>query len=149
MGNNSWINSAFFSLHLVPQNVGNIISVCYFLNIVFVIFAILSQIQIAAPFERSIPGLPRLEPHRKVNATTLCKLSQTFKTLRKTANLFSNLDFWQKSGFPKKPRFVHGLSKNFPWISHPQPPPRPARIFKELDLKELDIHCWTSINEYQ
>ena len=53
------------------------------------------------PFEKTIPGLPRLEPHRKVNATTLYKFSQTFKTLRNTANLFSNLDFLQKSEFPK------------------------------------------------
>ena len=33
MGNNSWMKSVFFSRHLVPQNVGNIIVVCYFLNI--------------------------------------------------------------------------------------------------------------------
>ena len=66
------------------------------------------------PFEKSIPGLPRLEPHRKVNATTLYKFSQTFKTLRKTANLFSNLDFLPKSGFPK----TLDLSMDFPRIFH-------------------------------
>ena len=33
MGNNSWMDSAFFWRHLVPQNVGNIIFGCYFLNI--------------------------------------------------------------------------------------------------------------------
>ena len=33
MGNNYLMNSAFFSLHLVEQNVGNMIFVCYFLNI--------------------------------------------------------------------------------------------------------------------
>ena len=73
------------------------------------------------PFEKSIPGLPRLEPHRKVNATTLYKFSQTFKTLRKTANLFSNLDFLPKSEFPKTldlsmefPRIFHEFST--PWI---------------------------------
>ena len=32
-GNNSWTHPPFFSRHLVPQNVGNIIFVCYFLNI--------------------------------------------------------------------------------------------------------------------
>ena len=62
------------------------------------------------PFEKSIPGLPRLEPHRKVNATTLEQIPQTFKTLRKTANLFSNLDFSPKSGFPK----TLDLSMDFP-----------------------------------
>ena len=45
VGNNSWIHPPFFWRHLVPQNVGNIICGCYFLNIVFVIFTILSQIQ--------------------------------------------------------------------------------------------------------
>ena len=63
------------------------------------------------PFEKTIPGLPRLEPHRKVNATTLYIFSQTFKTLRKTANLFPNLDFLPKSGFPK----TLDLSMDFPW----------------------------------
>ena len=33
VGNNSWTHPPFFSRHLVPQNVGNIIFVCYFLNI--------------------------------------------------------------------------------------------------------------------
>ena len=42
---------------------------------------------------------------------------QTFKTLRKTTNLFSNLDFSPKSGFPK----TLDLSMDFPWISHPPP----------------------------
>ena len=33
MGNSSWTHPPFCSRHLVPQNVGNIIFVCYFLNI--------------------------------------------------------------------------------------------------------------------
>ena len=73
------------------------------------------------PFEKSIPGLPRLEPHRKVNATTFYKFYQTFKTLRNTANLFSNLDFLPTSEFPKTldvsmdfPRIFHGFPT--PWI---------------------------------
>ena len=71
--------------------------------------------------EKSIPGLPRLEPHRKVNATTLYNFSQTFKTLRKTANLFSNLDFLPKSEFPK----TLDLSMDFPMIFHGFPTPWP------------------------
>ena len=81
-------------------------------------------------FDKSIPGLPRLEPHRKVNATTLEQNPQTFKTLRKTANLFSNLDFSPKYGFPK----TLDLSMDFPWIS---PPPR---IFGEA-ARAADKKC--------
>ena len=40
---------------------------------------------------------------------------QTLKKLQKTTNLFSNLDFLPKSGFPK----TLDLSMDFPWISHP------------------------------
>ena len=39
---------------------------------------------------------------------------QTFKTLQKTANWFSNLDFLPKSGFPK----TLDLSMDFPRIFH-------------------------------
>ena len=49
-----------------------------------------------------------------------CKKNQkTVKTLRKTANLFSNLDFLPKSGFPK----TLGFSMDFPRILHGFPPP--------------------------
>ena len=44
---------------------------------------------------------------------------RTFKTLQQTANLFSNLDFWPKSGFPK----TLDLSMDFPRIFHGLPPP--------------------------
>ena len=107
MGNNSWMDSAFFLRHLVPQNVGHIICVCYVLNLGLGP----TKSQWSRHFsEKSNPGLPRLEPHRKVNATTLYKFSQTFKTLRNTANLFSNLDFLPKSRFPK----TLDLSMDFP-----------------------------------
>ena len=39
---------------------------------------------------------------------------QTLKTLQKTANVFSNLDFLQKSWFPK----TRDLFMGFPWIFH-------------------------------
>ena len=49
-----------------------------------------------------------------------CKKNpQSFKTLRKTANLFSNLDFSPKSGFPK----TLDLSMDFPRIFHVFPTP--------------------------
>ena len=111
MGNNSWMNSPFFSRHLVPQNVGNIIFVCYFLNIGLGP----TNSQCSRHFsKKSIPGLPYLEPHRKVNATTLKLFATNFFFLQKTAKLFSNLDFLPKSGFPK----TLDLSMDFPRIFH-------------------------------
>ena len=118
MGNNSWMDSVFFSRHLVPQNVGNIIFVCYFLNIGLGT----TKSQCSRHFsKKSIPGLPRLEPHRKVMPQLWNVSPQTFKTLQKTANLFSNLDFLQKSGFPKTLDSSMDFPPGFPtpWISHP------------------------------
>ena len=86
--------------------------VCYFLNFV-------SNPNRRSPSKKTIPGLPRLEPRRKVNATTLYRFSQTFETLRKTANLFSNLDFLPKSEFPK----TLDLSMDFPMNFHGFPTP--------------------------
>ena len=122
MGNNSGISSAFFC-----DIWSNKTSQTLCLVVIFSILCLLfSQYCLKSksplPFEKSIPGLPRLEPHRKVNATTLYKFSQTFKTLRKTANLFSNLDFLPKSEFPK----TLDLSMDFQRISHPMDfPPHP------------------------
>ena len=122
MGNNSWMNSVFFRdiwSHKTSKTL--------FLVVMFSISCLLfsqyfSKSKSPHFSEKSIPGLPRLEPHRKVNATTLYKFSQTFKTLRKTANLFLNLDFLQKSEFPKTldlsldfPRIVHGFPTPWPW----------------------------------
>ena len=119
MGNNSWIHPPFFSRHLVEQNVPNIIFVCYFLNIVFVIFSILSQIQIAAPLRKINSGTATPGTASKSECHNIMQFSQTFKTLRKTANLFSNLDFLPKSEFPK----TLDLSMDFPRISHGFPTP--------------------------
>ena len=121
MGNNYWMDSAFCSRHLVPQKVGNIIFVCYALNMCLLFSQYFLKSKSPHFSEKSNPGLPRLEPHRKVSATELENNPQTFKTLRKTANLFSNLDFLPKSEFPKtldlsmdSPRIFHGFPT--PWI---------------------------------
>ena len=52
------------------------------------------------------------------------KFPQTFNTLQKTTNLFSNLDFWPKSGFPK----TLDLPMDFPRIFHGFPPPWPGSL---------------------
>ena len=97
MGNNSWMDF-FFLRQLVPQSVENIICVCYFLNI-----GLGSKTNQCSPHfsKQSLPGLPYLEPHRQVNATTLELRATNFKNFTKKTNLFSNLDFLPKYGFPK------------------------------------------------
>ena len=112
MGNNSWMVSTFFWRHLVPQNVGNIIFGCYFLNI-----GLGPKSQWSRHlFEKSIPGLFYSKPPRKVSATELeLRTTKLKKPRQKPTNLFSNLDFLVKSGFPK----ILDLSMDFPRISHP------------------------------
>ena len=70
------MDSLFFSRHLVPQNVGNLIFVCYFLNIGLGP----TKSQSSPHFSKqSIPGLPNLETHRTINATTLELRATNFK----------------------------------------------------------------------
>ena len=136
-------------LGLIPPFFGDIwsriTSETLFLVVIFSILRLLfSQYCLKSktelPFEKSIPGLPRLEPHRKVNATTLYKFSQAFKTLRKTANLSSNLDFLVKSGFPK----ILDLLMDFPRISHPMDfPPHGFWIFGEAAGAADKNQDWT------
>ena len=108
VGNNYWLDPPFFSRHLVPQNVGNIVVVCYFLNIGSESNKI--NVLLTSPsnqfrdyfiwnrIEKLMPQLWNFSP-------------QTLKTLKKLTNLFSNLDFLPKSGFPK----TLDLSMDFPW----------------------------------
>jgi len=62
------------------------------------------------PFEKSIPGLPRLEPHRKVNAWTLYKFSQSTKNGQLVFKPWLFAEIWVS----KIPGFIHG----FPMIFH-------------------------------
>ena len=116
VGNNSWMDPPFFSRHLVPQNVGNIICVCYFLNIGLGP----TKSQCSPHFSKqSIPGLPYLEPHRKVNATTLELFATNLKTLQKNVQLIFKPGLFAEIWVATNPGFVHGFPKDFPWISHP------------------------------
>ena len=121
MGNNSWIHPPFFSRHLVPHNVGNIIFGCYFLNIVFVIFSIFSQIQNGTSFRKINSGTTTAGTASKIQYLNIIQIKKKIKkTHKKTTNSFSNLDFLMKSGFPK----ILDLFMDFqgfptPWISHP------------------------------
>ena len=95
--------------------------VCYFLNIAFVIFSILSQIQNGTSLRKKNLGLPRLEPHRKINAYTLYKFPKTQKNSTKNRpTRFQTLTFWSNLGFPKS-WICSWIFQGFPtpWISHP------------------------------
>ena len=130
VGNNSWTHPPFFWRHLVPQNVGNIIVVCYFLNIAFVIFSILSQNQNGTSLRKNNSGTTTLGTASKSECHNIGKQStRTFKTLWKTANLFSNLDFSPKSGFPK----TLDLSMDFPRIFHGFSTPWPGSLGQEIE----------------
>ena len=116
MGNISWMDSAFVWRHLVPQNVGNIISVCYFSQYCVCYFLnIFSNPNLPTSPENQIRDYHAWNRIEKLMPQHWNFSPQTFKTLQKTANLFSNLDFLPKSGFPK----TLDLSMNVPWISHP------------------------------
>ena len=101
----------FFSRHLVPKNGGNII--------LFVFFSILDLVQqkvnvlLTSPSNqfRDYSIWNRIE---KVMPQLWNFAPQTLKTLQETTNLFSNLDFLPKSGFPK----TLDLSMDFPRIFH-------------------------------
>ena len=138
MGNNSWIHPPFFWRHLVPQNVGHIIFVCYFLNIGLGPkkvngLAICSKNQFRDYFIRN-----RLEKLVPLNWNFA---PQNLKNRRKQpTNLFSNLDFLSTSEFPK----ILGLSMDFPRISHPMDfPPHGFWIFGEAAGAADKNQDWT------
>ena len=68
--------------------------------------------------EKSIPGRPRLEPHRKVNATTLELFASNFKNFaNKRPTCFQTLTFCRNLGFQKPwicPWMFQGFSMDFP-----------------------------------
>ena len=115
MGNNSWMESAFFSRHLVPQNVGNIIFGCYFLNICLLFSQYCLKSKTELPFEKSIPGLFYSKPPRKVSATELELRPRNLKNRKiNRPTGFQTLTFCRNLSFQKS-WICHG----FPRISHP------------------------------
>ena len=121
MVNNSWIHPPFFSRHLVPHNVGNIIFGCYFLNIAFVIFSILRQIQNGTSFRKKNSGTTTAGTASKIqylNIIQIFKISKKHCETRPTC--FQTLTFWSNLGFQKSwicPWIFQGFPT--PWISHP------------------------------
>ena len=102
------IHPPLLSRHLVPQNLRNI-------NFLL-IFSILGggprkDNDLLTSPSNQFRGLFYLKPHRKVSATELELRATKFSLSKnKSTNLFSNLDFWPKSGFPKT------------WVSSPVAP---------------------------
>ena len=121
MGNNSWMDPAFFWRHLVPHNVGNIMFGCYFLNIGFGPkqvngLAICSKNQLRDYFIRN-----RLEKLVPLNWNFAPQNLKNRKENRPTC--FQTLTLLVQSGVhpPDFPRISHGFPKDFSWISHPPP----------------------------
>ena len=124
MGNNSWIHPPFFSRHLVPQNVGNIICVCYFINIGLGPkkvngLAICSKNQFRDYFIRN--RLEKLVPLNWNFAPQNLKKPKE----KKRPTCFQTLIVLVQSG-------VHppGFSKDFPMIFHGFPTPPPSLKFR-------------------
>ena len=117
VGNNSWTHPPFFWRHLVPQNVGNIICGCYFLNIVFVIFSILSQIQNGTSLRknRDYHAWNRIEKWMPQHYANFLKLLN----FTKNGQLVFKPWLLPKSEFPK----TLDLSMDFPRIFHGFPTP--------------------------
>ena len=117
MGNNSWTHPPFFSRHLVPQNLRNI-------KFLF-IFSIFPWDQQKVNDLLTSPNNQFRDYHTWNRIEKLMPqhwnfAPQTLNTLQTTTNLFSNLDFLVKSGFPKTrdlspvaPRGVY-ISRNDP-----------------------------------
>ena len=108
MGNNSWTHPAFFRdiwSHRTSETV-----------FVFVIFSILYWVQLKVNDLFTSPNNQFRDYHTWNRIEKLMPqhwnfAPRTLKTLQKTTSLFSNLDFLQKSGFPK----TLDLSMDFPW----------------------------------
>ena len=121
MGNNSGINSAFFSRHLVEQNVPNFIFGCYILNIPFVIFSILvsgpKHTFLSKKEFREYHGWNRIE-------IPISKHYTNFQILdfvcEKLPTCFQTLTFCRNQSF-QKPWICPWIFQGFPtpWISHP------------------------------
>ena len=118
MGNNSWMNSAFFATF------GRTKRRKHYLCLLFCQYWTWAQKNQWSRhlFEKLIPGLFYSKSPRKVNATTLELSATNFENLNnKTINLFSNLDFLPNLSF-QKPWICSWISHDFPWISHPWGP---------------------------
>ena len=121
VGNNSWMDSAFFSRHLVPHNVGNIIFGCYFLNIAFVIFSILRQIQNGTSFRKKNSGSTAPGTASKIQYLNIIHIFKISKNIVKNDQLVFKPWLLAEIWVSKNPGFAHGFSKNFPPHGFPTP----------------------------
>ena len=121
VGNNSWMDSAFFGRHLVPHNVGNIIVGCYFLNIVFAIFSILRQIQNGTSFRKINSGSTAPGTASKIQYLNIIQIFKLSKNIVKNDQLVFKPWLFDEIRVSKNPGFVHGFSKDFPPHGFPTP----------------------------
>ena len=119
MGNIFWIHPPFFR-DIWSRKTSETIFVFvsfWILCLLFSQYCLKSKSPL--PFEKSIPGLPRLEPRRKVNATTLY-IFELLKLYEKLPTCFQTLTFCRNLSF-QKPCICQWMFQWFPtpWISHP------------------------------
>ena len=105
VGSNSWTHPPFFSRHLVPQNVGNTIFVCYFLNI--------GSESNRNPNLRTSPKNQIRDYHAWNRIEKLMPqhwnfAPQTLKTLQKHGQLVFKPCFFAEIWVSKNPGFVPG-----------------------------------------
>ena len=117
MGNDSWMDSAFFLRHLVPQNIGNLIFGCYFLNIGIGPkkingLAICSKNQFRDYFIRN-----RLEKLVPLNWNFA---PRNLKNRKKRPTCFQTLTFCRNLSFQKS-WICPWISKDFPPHGFPTP----------------------------
>ena len=134
MGNNSWTHPPFFWRHLVPQNVGNIIFVCYFSQYCVCYFLnIVSNPNRRSPSEnqfRDYHAWNRIEKLMPQHCTNFLKL---LKLYEKRPTCFQTLTFCRNLSFQKPwicPWIFQGFSMDFPPHDFSgRPRERPTKIF--------------------
>ena len=146
VGNNSRINSAFFSRHLVEQNVPNLIFGCYILNIPVAISSILGlgrkKSMVSLSVRKINSGSTTAGTASKIQCLNSIQISKNFKKIFK--NKIGQLVFkpwlFTEIRVSKHPWFAHGFSKNFPPHEFP---PLWFWIFGEAALAADKNQDWT------
>ena len=96
--------------------------------------------------KKSIPGLPHLEPHRNVNATTLELFATNFKNFTKNGQLVFKLWFCVEIRVSKNPGFVPGSPPGGVYIPEKTPPKKHTGKWQQHNklqfVDKMSSFCW-------